>query len=348
MYANTRDGSSPMSSRSVRECCAGIVTFIHLVALAMWEEEKVGAQLPSHHWPCVRPPIASAAFTPSMALLHLKGGSEPPFFRSAAVLNRPSGPLLVYPPLCSQTLAMGESRRPLYPNLQLASSTANNSAGAVNSSRSYGVKPAHVRNRENPVQNQLVRPPVLFDFAVSGQRRVDFTSLPEHMLRLDISRDVLDIPGLFNFLKASIPSPVRRWLEPTGSKSSRRKNEETQATIYSIGRMVDLEKFRLRYQLGFCLLGRAKPTLQIYLRSPLHAHTFNGYSRMGTTPKWYCQCQTSKPRQTKIIEGKLSTVSAKFDWNTALKNAKGMKAALLVEDIANIFLNLVVLYHESE
>lgn len=51
---------------------------------------------------------------------------------------------------------------------------------------------------------QLVRPPVLFDFAVSGQRRVDFTSLPEHMLRLDISRDVLDIPGLFNFLKASI------------------------------------------------------------------------------------------------------------------------------------------------
>jgi nucleoside recognition membrane protein YjiH len=45
---------------------------------------------------------------------------------------------------------------------------------------------------------------------------------------------------------------------------------------------------------------------------------------MGTTQKWYCQCQTSKPRQTKIIEGKLSTVSAKFDWNTALKNAKGM------------------------
>ncbi|KAJ7816473.1 hypothetical protein B0H13DRAFT_1923543 [Mycena leptocephala] len=308
MYANTRDGSSPMSSRSVRECCAGIVTFIHLVALAMWEEEKVGAQLPSHHWPC--------------------------------------------------TLAMGESRRPLYPNLQLASSTANNSAGAVNSSRSYGVKPARVRNRENPVQNQLVRPPVLFDFAVSGQRRVDFTSLPEHMLRLDISRDVLDIPGLFNFLKASIPSPVRRWLEPTGSKSSRRKNEETQATIYSIGRMVDLEKFRLRYQLGFCLLGRAKPTLQIYLRSPLHAHTFNGYSKFakvewgqrknGTVNARQVNHVRLKPRQTKTIEGKLSTVSAKFDWNTALKNAKGMKAALLVEDIANIFLNLVVLYHESE
>jgi hypothetical protein len=63
----------------------------------MWEEEKEGAQLPSHHWPCVRLQIASAAFTPSTALLHLKGGSEPPFIRSAAVLNRPSGPLLVYP-----------------------------------------------------------------------------------------------------------------------------------------------------------------------------------------------------------------------------------------------------------
>ncbi|KAJ7874875.1 hypothetical protein B0H13DRAFT_2348445 [Mycena leptocephala] len=71
--------------------------FIHLVVLAMWEEEKAGARLPSHHWPCVRPPIASAAFTPSTALLHLKGGSEPPFFRSATVLNRPNGPLLVYP-----------------------------------------------------------------------------------------------------------------------------------------------------------------------------------------------------------------------------------------------------------
>ncbi|KAJ7832388.1 hypothetical protein B0H13DRAFT_1915027 [Mycena leptocephala] len=92
------DGSPPMSARSVRKCCAGIVTLKHLVALAMWEEEKEGARLPSHHWPCVRPQIESAAFTPSTALLHLKGGSEPPFIRSAAVLNRPSGPLLVYPP----------------------------------------------------------------------------------------------------------------------------------------------------------------------------------------------------------------------------------------------------------
>ncbi|KAJ6521051.1 hypothetical protein DFH09DRAFT_1097993 [Mycena vulgaris] len=69
----------------------------------------------------------------------------------------------------------------------------------------------------------LVRPPVLFNFAVSGQHCVDSASLPAHMRSLDFSGDLLDVPDL-SLLKASI-------LGPTGSKIRRRKEETKQRAV---------------------------------------------------------------------------------------------------------------------
>ncbi|KAJ7903112.1 hypothetical protein B0H13DRAFT_1882272 [Mycena leptocephala] len=121
----------------------------------------------------------------------------------------------------------------------------------------------------------------------------------------------------------------------------------------------DLEKLRLG-------------STRLYLYGPLQrAHTFNCYSKMLDSKDSPCIFDLRKPK----CQGRMGTtqknVSGKLGWNTALKNTKGMffprclgvtielvlrqtppvifmKAVLLVEDIGNIFLNLVGLHHESK
>ncbi|KAJ7836850.1 hypothetical protein B0H13DRAFT_2288079 [Mycena leptocephala] len=101
------DGSPPMSARSVRKCCAGFVMFKHLVALAMWEEEKEGARLPSHHWPCVRSATTSRRITPdsNQRLLlskRMRIEADGINFTSTLILSRywvqSSGPTSTVPP----------------------------------------------------------------------------------------------------------------------------------------------------------------------------------------------------------------------------------------------------------